>query len=286
MLNANRSRERGNLVSWGLPAAVAVLGGISLYGLVNLSHERSRAQELSAQNQALNASLQQVQSQMQSVSAKLSALASQPVPAPVPPVESARPPASRPKTRAAVSRTPPRTAAEEARLRQLESNLATQQKELADARQQVDQNRQDLENKLSSSHDELSGSIAKNHDELMDLEKRGERSYYEFDLSKSKEFQHVGPLSLSVRRVNLKHKYYDLTLTVDDQQLEKKHVNLYEPLMFTVADRPQPIELVVNSIADNEVKGYVSEPKYKKSELASTSPAPPAQADTKGLQRR
>ena len=58
---------------------------------------------------------------------------------------------------------------------------------------------------------------------------------------------------------------------MDDRQLEKKHVNLYEPLMFTLADRPQPVELVVNQINKDQVKGYVSEPKYKKSELGVAS---------------
>jgi hypothetical protein len=58
------------------------------------------------------------------------------------------------------------------------------------------------------------------------LQKRGERSYFEFALAKSKQFQRVGPLSVSVRMVNLKHKYFDLILTVDDQKIEKTHVTL------------------------------------------------------------
>jgi hypothetical protein len=73
----------------------------------------------------------------------------------------------------------------------------------------------------------------------------------------------VGPLSVSVRKVNLKHKPYDLVLTVDDQQIEKTHVSLYEPIMLTMSDRPQPIELVVNELSDNQVKAYVSDAKYK-----------------------
>jgi hypothetical protein len=49
----------------------------------------------------------------------------------------------------------------------------------------------------------------------------------------------------------------------DDRQLERKHVNLYEPLMFTLSDGPQPVELVVNQIDKNQVKGYVSEPRVE-----------------------
>lgn len=165
----------------------------------------------------------------------------------------------------------------------MQARLTDQQKEIANTRQELDHARQDLETKLSSARDDLSGSIARNHDELTALEKRGQRNYYEFRLDKSKQFQKVGPLSLSVRKVNLKHKYYDLAMMVDDRQLEKKHVNLYEPLMLSLADRPQPIELVVNEINGNEVKGYVSEPKFKSSELASAGA--PAN-DPKVLQRR
>jgi hypothetical protein len=291
MRNVNRSAQLGGVWGWGLPAGVALLGGIALYSVVSLTHERSRSQQLAVDNQSLTASLHEVQGEIRAVSEKLSALATQPAkpetPQPQPQPEPVRRAAVAPKVRVAVARPPARNAADEARLRRIETNLAGQQKEIADTRQQADEKSQEMEGKLSSQHDELSGSIARNHDDLVALEKRGERTYYEFDLGKSKQFQRVGPISLSVRAVNRKHKYYDLIMTVDDQQLEKKHVNLYEPLQLTVGDRPQPIELVVNDIKNNEVQGYVSEPKYKKSELASTAPPPPpAPGDTKGLQRR
>jgi hypothetical protein len=102
-------------------------------------------------------------------------------------------------------------------------------------------------------------------------------------LDKSKQFQHVGPLSLSLRKANSKRMYYDLALMVDDRQLEKKHANLYEPLMFSLADRPEPIQVVVNQIDKNKIKGYISEPKYKRSDLASSASTA---TDAKSLQRR
>jgi len=102
------------------------------------------------------------------------------------------------------------------------------------------------------------------------LEKRGERNYFEFQIDKAKKFQKVGPVSLSVRKVDFKRKYYDMQMLVEDQTLEKKHVNLYEPVMIRLADQPQPLELVVNEVSKDRVKGYLSAPKYKNSELAST----------------
>jgi len=61
-------------------------------------------------------------------------------------------------------------------------------------------------------------------------------------------------------------------MLVNDYQLQKKSVNLYEPVWVNLAGQPQSLELVVNQIAKNEIKGYISEPRY--TDLGeSTSPA-------------
>jgi len=104
---------------------------------------------------------------------------------------------------------------------------------------------------------------------MVALEKRGERNYYEFQLDKSKSFQRVGPISVSLRKVDVKRKHYNLAMLVNDFQLDKKNVNLYEPVWLTLSDRPQPVELVVNQVLRGHVQGYVSEPKYRKSQLVS-----------------
>jgi outer membrane murein-binding lipoprotein Lpp len=285
MFGWNRNAGERGMAQWATIAAMAVFGGIAGYSLIHLRQEHNRAQELSTANQALNASLQQMRGDMQALTNRLNALTAAPPTVPATLQEAARNvPTPRPAVRTA-AHPAPRSTADDQRFRRLEQKLNDQRQEIADARLDADQARQDLQTQLNSQHDELSGSIARNHDQLVALEKRGERNYYEFDLNKSKQFNRVGPLTLSLRAVNVKHKYYDLVMTVDDQQLEKKHVNLYEPLLLTVADRPQPIELVVNSIKNNEVLGYVSEPKYKKSDLAAGTPGP-APADSKTLQRR
>jgi hypothetical protein len=74
----------------------------------------------------------------------------------------------------------------------------------------------------------------------------------------------------------VKHKNYNMDLMVQDNRLEKKNVSLYEPVLINLADRPQPVEVVVNFISKDMVRGYVSEPKYKRSELAESTPAPAA----------
>ena len=278
------STWRSQTRRWAMPIALVVLAVILVFTVTSLARERRNAAQLATANRELNLSLQEMQNEVRTVSDKLNALATQPPPAAVPPAASPAPSAA-PKVRArgSAARRPARKT-DDTRWRQMQEQVTEQKKELADTKQQLDQTRQDLQNNLNSTRDELSSSIAKNHDELVILQKRGDRNLYEFDLERSKQFHRVGPLNVSVRSVNQKHRYYDLVMTVEDQQVERKHVSLYEPLMLRLADRPQPVELVVNRIDKNGVRGYISEPKYKNSELASTTGSAPAPEGN--LQRR
>jgi hypothetical protein len=156
------------------------------------------------------------------------------------------------------------------RYKQLQAQLTEQEKQLKETQDLVAKNRTDLEGNLNSTRDELNGSIAKTHEELVVLAKRGERSYFEFDLEKSKQFQRFGPLTLSLRKADTKHKNFDLQMIVDDNQLTKKKVNLYEPIWIHTENESQPVQVVVNRIDKNHVHGYVSAPKYKPSELAAS----------------
>ena len=171
--------------------------------------------------------------------------------------------------------TPVRTAQPDPRVNRLEGELADTRKELATTRDQLAKSTEELDGKINSTRGDLNGSIARTHDEVVALQKRGERNVYEFKLTKSKELQHVGPLSLALRSTSTKHKTYDLAMAVDDNSLSKKHINLYEPVWITLSDRPQPVQLVVNRVTKDNVEGYVSEPKYRSSELsASTNQMP------------
>jgi hypothetical protein len=82
---------------------------------------------------------------------------------------------------------------------------------------QIEWTRQDLAN----ARIELQGSIAKTHDELVLLEKKGERNYYEFDLDKASGFERQGAISIRLRKANTKHDYADLELLVDDSRSRK-----------------------------------------------------------------
>jgi uncharacterized coiled-coil protein SlyX len=157
------------------------------------------------------------------------------------------------------------------RYAKLQTQLTEQQKKLNDMREQVEKNRSDLEGNINSTRDDLNGSIAKTHEGLVALEQRGERNYVEFDLTKSKQFQRIGPLPLSLRKTDAKHKKYDLALIVEDNELSEKQVNLYEPIRIHTENGAQPAMVVVNRIEKNLVHGYISPPKYMASELATAN---------------
>jgi hypothetical protein len=253
--------------------AVAVTAGVSL---AYLSRDRRQLNELAATNQALTVSLAQLRTDLQSTVERLNAqTAAARVTAP-------RAVAPRTQTQAKTRSSSPTPPAVDPRVSRLQGQLESQQKELASTREDLNKTRENLQSRLdstrdelsgslNSTRDELSGSIARSHDEIVALQKRGERNYYEFHMDKSKDFRRIGPVSLSLRKVNVKRKSYDLAMVVDDNQLQKKGVNLYEPVWIRLEDRPQPVELVVNKISKNQVEGYISEPKYKQSELGESA---------------
>jgi hypothetical protein len=52
---------------------------------------------------------------------------------------------------------------------------------------------------------------------------------------------------------------------------------------LNLSDRPQPLELVINQITKDHISGYLSEPKYKRSELGQAA-ANGTPADAKAAQ--
>jgi hypothetical protein len=171
-------------------------------------------------------------------------------------------------TRGSTART---SSADANRLRQLQASIDQQKKALQSTQADITQTRSALEGSLSSTRDELNGSIAKTHDELVLLQKRGERNYSEFDAVKSKNFQHAGPLSVSLRKTDSKHQHVDLVFLVNDHEIGKKSLNLYEPVWVYSDKDSEPVQVVVNKIDKNSIHGYVSAPKYSTTELAPTT---------------
>ena len=103
--------------------------------------------------------------------------------------------------------------------------------------------------------------IARNHDELVLLEHKGDRTYYEFTLTKGQK-KPVGTVSLELKKTDAKRSKFTLDIYADDKTYDKKDRNVNEPLQFYAGKDPALYEIVVNSISDkNTIKGYLSAPK-------------------------
>jgi cell division protein FtsB len=270
--NEDRTGETRVGANRWLAVALVVLLGIAGIAFVYGYRQQALAHQLTDQQSVANASMNQLQNQVTSLTAKLNEMTAAQE-AQKAAADAAAQKAQQPRAKGASSKGKGRPAVDK-RYQQLQTQLADQQKQLKETQDLVAKNRADLEGNLSSTRDELNGSIATTHEELVALEKRGERNYFEFDLSKSKQFQRIGPLTLSLRKADTKHKSYDLAMIVDDNELNKKKVNLYEPVWIHTESESQPVQIVVNKIEKNLVHGYISAPKYKPSELASATVTP------------
>ena len=181
-------------------------------------HEHSVAKRLAAQNNDVTASLNATRGQIEALTTRLNALSA---------AQSADQAAASPS---AVYKRPLTPASHHRRIE--DPRWKKIQGELDEQGKQIESTRQDL----ASTRTELQGSIARTHDDLVLLEKKGERSYYEFDLDKASQFQHDGPVGIRLRKANTKHEYADLEMLVDDFKVSKKHVNIYEPVVFYAGD--------------------------------------------------
>jgi hypothetical protein len=261
-----------------LVIAIVVLLGVAGAALGYGYRQQMLVGHLTAQQTVADATISQMQGQLNAVTSKLNDMtAAQAQQAQTQAQAQTQTEAAKQTDKKAAAGAPRtgarRATATDKRYKQLQSQLAEQQKELKDTQDLVAKNRADLEGNISSTRDELNGSIARTHEELVVLQKRGERNYTEFDLMKAKQFQRIGPITLSLRKADTKHKNYDIEMIVDDNQMSKKKVNLYEPIWIHTENESQPVQIVVNRIEKNLIHGYVSAPKYKPSELATSGAA-------------
>jgi hypothetical protein len=272
---ANRNEHHGERTSsgmnrWLVAAVLALLAAAGLsfgYGY----RQQMMVNHLTAQESVANATISDMQGQVNALTTKLNEMSAAQQAAAAAAQTQAQASTTHSNGTGAKAAAGKKSTTESKRLKELQARIDEQQKQLKATQDQVAKNRSDLEGNLSSTRDELNGSIAKTHEELVALAKRGERSYFEFDLSKSKQFQRVGPLTLSLRKADTKHKNYNLEMIVDDNKLTKKNVNLYEPIWIHTENDSQPVQVVVNRVEKDLVHGYVSAPKYKPSELAVSS---------------
>jgi len=134
-------------------------------------------------------------------------------------------------------------------------------------RTDLDTTREDL--KMARS--EMGTLIARNHDEIDQLRRLGERDYVEFTITGKNKPQKVGNVTVELKGSNEKQGRYSVNLTSEDKLLQKKNRAMNEPIFFYLHGTKIPQELVINKVGKDTISGYLSIPKANQPAGASTS---------------
>jgi chromosome segregation ATPase len=130
----------------------------------------------------------------------------------------------------------------------------------------------ETKNNLQMARSELGTLIAKNHDEVDELRKLGERDYTEFTIDGKNKDQKIGNVTITLRNTDPKKNKYDVTVVADDKRADKKNRNVNEPIfLYAQGTRRAPMEIVVNSVDKNKITGYLSVPKVNQPQAASSA---------------
>ncbi len=128
--------------------------------------------------------------------------------------------------------------------------------------------KQELQNALGTAKGELTGAIARNHDELVSLAHRTDRDYYEFSLPRKHARHKIGSVMVELDHTDTKKNLYSVYLFFDDKRTLRRNEAIDSPVFFYVQGASSALELVVNKVGHNRISGYMSTPKG----LFSTTP--------------
>jgi len=132
--------------------------------------------------------------------------------------------------------------------------------DLAGTRKDLDSAKSEFANALSGTKGELSGAIARSHDELVALAHKTDRDYFEFNVAK-KRAQKVGNVTLQLQKTDTKKNVFTVNLVFDDKPHLHRDRAMDDPVYFYVQGAPSALELVVNKLGKDSISGYISTPK-------------------------
>jgi chromosome segregation ATPase len=123
---------------------------------------------------------------------------------------------------------------------------------------------------LKMARSEMGTLIARNHDEIDQLRRLGERDYVEFTITGKNRPQKVGNVTVELKGVNEKRNQYSVAMTVEDKRFEKKNRALNEPILFYTSGTHQAEEVVINKVGKDRISGYLSMPKGNPQSASNT----------------
>ena len=131
------------------------------------------------------------------------------------------------------------------------SQVSTVQTDVGGVKTDLTKTQSDLAttiSQLESVRGDLNGTnsiIARNHEELVTLEHKGDHNFYEFTLTKGQR-KPVGTVSLELKKTDAKHSRFTLDGLRGRQDLQKRDRNVNEPMQFYTGKDPALFEVVVN----------------------------------------
>jgi hypothetical protein len=126
-------------------------------------------------------------------------------------------------------------------------------------------------NSIQMARSEMGTLIARNHDEIDQLRRMGQRDYYEFTVQRKGGATKVGAIQIELKDTNTKKNRYTINVLADDNSFEKKDRSVNEPIFFYTGGNRTALELVVNKVTKTTATGYLSSPKSAGAASASTA---------------
>jgi len=125
-------------------------------------------------------------------------------------------------------------------------------------------------NSIEMARSEMGTLIARNHDEIDQLRRMGQRDYFEFTVTRKAGPQRVGSVQVELKDTNTKKNQFTVNVLADDKSFEKKNRSVNEPIFFYTGGSRAALELVVNKVTKTTATGYLSIPKAAGTASAST----------------
>ena len=116
-------------------------------------------------------------------------------------------------------------------------------------------------NSIQMARSEMGTLIARNHDEIDQLRRTGQRDYFEFTVQRKGGATKVGGIQLVLKDTNPRKNQYTMNVLADDNSFEKKNRSVNEPIFFYTGGSRSALELVVNKVTKTTATGYLSMPK-------------------------
>jgi small-conductance mechanosensitive channel len=126
-------------------------------------------------------------------------------------------------------------------------------------------------NNLQMARSEMGTLIARNHDEIDQLRRMGQRDYFEFTVQRKAGAQKVGAVQVELKDTNTKKNQFTINVLADDKSFEKRNRSVNEPIFFYTGGSRAALELVINKVTKSSASGYLSIPKAAGTATASSA---------------